>query len=262
MLSLVKPLNEMPPSVRAGALAVFTELDDTLTADGVVTPEAFAALWRAREAGLPVVLVTTRPAGWCDHLARLWPVAAVIGESGAFCFALRGRRMERIYASREDSAAERLASIEREVLERVPRAQVAADQAYREVDLAIDIAEEATPPLSDEEVEQILAVFAAQGAQARVGALHVNGWVGDEGATTMARRCSQTFLGRPLDPQHAIYLGASRASEPFFGAFPHACGVANVAACVAKLRSRPAYVTEAAGGAGFAELIDALLAAR
>ena len=258
----MKALNEMPPSVRAGAQAVFTDIDDTLTIDGRIPAEAFSALWRAKDAGLPVVLVTGRPAGWCDHLARMWPVAAVVGENGALCFSMQGQRMERVYAPREASAAERLAVIEREVLERVPRARIAADQAYREYDLAIDFAEEVSPPLEEAEIDKIVAIFAAQGAQAKVSSIHVNGWFGDYDKLSMCRRCSQTFFGRALDPQKAIYVGDSPNDEPMFAAFPHGVGVANVSDFVPRMRHLPAYITLGSGGAGFAELIDTLLAAR
>ena len=32
--------------------------------------------------GKLVIPITGRPAGWCDHIARMWPVDAVVGENG------------------------------------------------------------------------------------------------------------------------------------------------------------------------------------
>ena len=60
------------------------DLDDTVTTRGKLTAAAYAAMERLHAAGRIVVAVTGRPAGWCDHIARMWPVDAVVGENGAF----------------------------------------------------------------------------------------------------------------------------------------------------------------------------------
>ena len=62
---------------------LFTDLDGTLTTADTLAPATFSALAALAATGLPVVIVTGRPAGWADALARLWPVAAVIAENGA-----------------------------------------------------------------------------------------------------------------------------------------------------------------------------------
>jgi HAD superfamily hydrolase (TIGR01484 family) len=255
----VKPIHELPLAVRQEIQAVFTDIDDTITTDGRVPAVAFSALWRAYDAGLAVVLVTGRPAGWCDHFARMWPVAAVVGENGALCFASRAGRIERLYAERQEQAAERLRAIEHEVRERVPRARVASDQAYREYDLAIDFCEEVDPPLDDEQVDEIVAIYERHGATVKVSSIHVNGWFGDFDKLTMCRRASEAFLGAPLDPSRAVYVGDSPNDVPMFAAFPHGCGVANVRRMAARMETLPAYITEQEGGAGFAEVIATIL---
>jgi len=52
---------------------LFTDIDDTISTEGKITQQAYDALWRADDAGLVIVPVTGRPAGWCDHIARMWP---------------------------------------------------------------------------------------------------------------------------------------------------------------------------------------------
>ena len=79
-----RPLAEMPDHVRCAVRGIFTDIDDTLTSHGKLTAEAYAALQRLHAAGQIVIPVTGRPAGWCDHIARIWPVDAVVGENGAF----------------------------------------------------------------------------------------------------------------------------------------------------------------------------------
>jgi HAD superfamily hydrolase (TIGR01484 family) len=79
----MRPLAEWSIESRAAVAGVFTDIDDTLTVDGRVGASAFRAMEQLREAGLLVVPVTGRPAGWCDMIARTWPVDAVVGENGA-----------------------------------------------------------------------------------------------------------------------------------------------------------------------------------
>ncbi len=78
-----RPLSDVPPDRLAGLRGVLFDIDDTLTSEGRLTAEAYGALERLHEAGLLTVPVTGRPAGWCDHIARMWPVDAVVGENGS-----------------------------------------------------------------------------------------------------------------------------------------------------------------------------------
>lgn len=82
----MQPIAELPRAARAGIRYVLTDIDDTLTSGGRLTAGAYGALERLAARGYQVVPVTGRPAGWCDLIARFWPVAAAIGENGAFYF--------------------------------------------------------------------------------------------------------------------------------------------------------------------------------
>jgi hypothetical protein len=275
----MRPLTEIPADVCRQLDIVFSDIDDTMTTAGRIPAAAFDALWRAHEAGLLVVPVTGRPAGWCDHLARMWPVAAVVGENGALAFRIEGAeadglreppsrgggrqpKMQRIFSPRRPDAAQKLDQIREQVLAEVPGCKVAADQAYREYDLAIDIAEE-VPRLDDEAIDRIVAIFEAHGAKAKVSSIHVNGWFGDHDKLSMCRRCAAELLGHgELTPERATFIGDSPNDVPMFRFFPHAVGVANVRRWTHRMAALPAYVTEAEGGEGFAEVIDTLLARR
>jgi HAD superfamily hydrolase (TIGR01484 family) len=262
------PLSEMPHGVRRAVCGVLCDIDDTLTTDGRLTAEAYAAMERLAESGLPVVPITGRPAGWCDHIARMWPVAAVVGENGAFYFRYdRGRRrMKRIHA--DDDAArtrgrERLAGIAREIVGQVPGCAIAADQAWRETDLAIDYCEDvARLPSSD--VQRIVALMQARGLTAKVSSIHVNGWFGTYDKLGMTKRMMREEFGVDLDAsrERYVFVGDSPNDAPMFGHFPHAIGVANIEDFAGRLSHEPRYVTRGRGGAGFRELADFLLAAR
>ena len=153
---------------RRAIRGVLTDIDDTLSTHGRLTADAYAALERLRAAGKLVIPITGRPAGWCDHIARMWPVDAVVGENGAFYMrydargaqarqALRRRRADARGANRA-----RLAGDRREDPRRGARRALASDQLYREADLAIDFRED-VPELPRAAVDRIVALMEAEG---------------------------------------------------------------------------------------------------
>src|SRR5204863_4593068 len=133
---------------------------------------------------------TGRPAGWCDHIARMWPVDAVVGENGAFYFFMAGGRLEKRYHDeapvRRDKRV-RLEAIAARVLAAVPGCALASDQAYRETDLAVDYRED-VPALPLETAERIAVLMREAGLTAKVSSIHVNGWFGDYDKLAMSRR--------------------------------------------------------------------------
>ena len=261
-----RPLRECAESVRARCRGVFTDIDDTLTTNGQLHAGAYRALERLHQAGLLVVPVTGRPAGWCDHIARMWPVDGVVGENGALYmrYDASRRRMLRVFAVEEAVRAEQRAQLDAlaaRILAEVPGTALASDQAYRACDLAIDYCED-VPPLAPEAVRRIVELFESAGATAKVSSIHVNGWFGAHDKLSMLKRfvleCHQVELERERD--HYVYLGDSPNDEPMFGFFPNAIGVSNVLPFLDDLAHRPRFVTAAAASAGFCEAVDWLLA--
>jgi len=262
------PLAEFPLIARRNIRGVLFDIDDTLTTDGRLTAPAYAAMEAMHCAGLLVVPVTGRPAGWCDHIARMWPVDAVVGENGAFYFRYdHGERaMHRRYAvdaTIRVANRARLDSIRDRIVAAVPGCAVAADQPYREADLAIDFCEDVArlPPAA---VDNIVALMQQEGLTAKASSIHVNGWFGGHDKLSMAKALMSERFGTDLDAQRRafVFVGDSPNDAPMFAFFPHAVGVANVRAFAGRLIAEPAYVTQAVSGAGFCELVDFLLAAR
>ena len=167
---------------------LFFDIDDTFTSHGQITSEAFNALWRAHDAGIACVAVTGRPAGWCDHIARMWPVAGVVGEKNgacAFWFDKKLRRLDTFTPQQRAQNRKRLAKLGTSILKKVPGTALASDQPYREYDLAIDFLRrrQALPKAS---VQKIVSLLEAAGATAKVSSIHVNGWFGNYGKKEMA----------------------------------------------------------------------------
>ena len=262
------PLSEFPVKERRGIRGVLCDIDDTLTTGGRLTADAYAAMERLQRAGLLVVPITGRPAGWCDHIARMWPVAAVVGENGAFYFRYdqAARKMLRRYVHDTTTRAaqrEQLQQIGANIVAKVPGAAIAADQAYRETDLAIDYCEDVAL-LARAAVDRIVALMRTHGLTAKVSSIHVNGWFGSYDKLGMTKRLMREEFGAELDRarEHYVFVGDSPNDAPMFDYFPHAVGVANIREFAGRLAHEPKYVTIAASGTGFCEVADILLAAR
>ena len=264
----LRPLAEMPLAARRQVRFVLCDIDDTLTLEGRLPACAYAALERLQRANLVVVPVTGRPAGWCDHIARMWPVDAVVGENGAFYFRYDDarRQMLREYWSDADRRGDqrcRLDEIADRICREVPGAAVAADQGFRHTDVAIDYRED-VDPLGADQVARIVAIFEAAGATTKVSSIHVNGWFGDHDKRKMVERLLRHVFGHDLgtDPAPVVFVGDSPNDAPLFAGLPNSVGVANVVEFADSLDPPPAWVTSRPGGHGFAELAEALLDAR
>jgi HAD superfamily hydrolase (TIGR01484 family) len=264
----MQPLVDFPHATRRTLRGVLCDIDDTLTTEGRLTAAAYAAMEQLQLAGLRVVPVTGRPAGWCDHIARMWPVDAVVGENGAFYFRYDRdhRKMQRRFV--DDAATrvrhrERLAQIGAEIVKAVPDAAIAADQLYRDADLAIDYCEDVAR-LPQNAVDKIVALMREFGLTAKVSSIHVNGWFGEHDKLTMTKIMMRESFGLELDAERDTwaFVGDSPNDAPMFKYFPHAIGVANIRDFDGRLPHAPAYVTEKRSGDGFHEVADFLLAAR
>ena len=264
------PLTACPRATLAAVKGVLTDIDETVSTDGRLTAEAYGALEALKKAGLLVIPVTGRPAGWCDHIARFWPVDAVVGENGAFWMwqdAKVGRLQTRFIQTDAQRAEgrRRLDTVKADVLREVPGTAIASDQPYRLADLAIDFCED-VPPLPRAAVDRIVAIFERHGASAKVSSIHVNGWFGAYDKLTTSRTMMRELFGVDLDTDgekaRYVFVGDSPNDSPMFGFFPNAVGVANVAAVADTMPYLPRWIAAARSGAGFVELARVLIDAR
>jgi HAD superfamily hydrolase (TIGR01484 family) len=242
-------LDELPASLLAGLKGVFVDIDDTLTTDGKLLATAYTALEQLQRAGVKVIPITGRPAGWCDHIGRMWPVDAVVGENGAFYFfydAAARKLRQRFMADAETRAdnALRLASVSARILAAVPGCAPASDQFCRAADIAIDFCED-VPPLPRASIDRIVALMVESGMTAKVSSIHVNGWFGKYDKLTMARLLMRERYGIDLDSvrNDYVFVGDSPNDEPMFRYFPTSVGVANVLDFADDLTHAPAFVT-------------------
>jgi HAD superfamily hydrolase (TIGR01484 family) len=267
----MKPIAEMTAAEAAGLRYILMDIDDTLTREGKLLASAYASLWKLKEAGLKVIPVTGRPAGWCDLIAREWPVDGVVGENGALAFweepSEGSGRLPSLKADYHPHAVRNdhpvLAKIKERALAEFPLLRTAKDQFARLYDLALDFAEE-EPVLPLTLAQRVRDIAVEEGAQAKVSSIHVNIWMGNYDKLSMAER----FLSRRFGWQSGggdrelVFAGDSPNDEPMFARFPLACAVANVRKYEKLIKHLPAFAASLDCGDGFAEIAETILAKR
>jgi HAD superfamily hydrolase (TIGR01484 family) len=263
----MQPLATWPAAARAGIVGVLTDIDDTLTTEGAVTPDVLEALSALARAGLHVIPITGRPVGWSEPFARQWPVDAIVAENGAVALTHRtaAQPLSKLYV--QDAAVRtanyaRMQQVAQRIVREVPGATISRDSGGRETDIAVDHSEFAHLPAAD--IDRVVALMRGEGMNATVSSIHVNGWYGDHNKLSGARWVVRELLGRELDVelQRWVYVGDSTNDVLMFEHFPHSIGVANIRRFEDQLAFKPRYVTQGERGAGFAEVTRAILAAR
>ncbi len=280
------PLTHWPIEDRRNLVGVFTDIDDTLTTHGAITPNALQALGELKAAGLHVIPITGRPIGWSEPLARgdvargiaPWPVDAIVAETGAVAVtrqnlkenslqpsSLLRKQLSKLY---QQDAATRAANysqmqeVARQVLRDVPGTQLSQDSAGRETDIAIDHSE--FTHLSPEKIAQVVQIIQGAGMTATVSSIHINGWFGGHNKLVGARWIVRELFGRDLDAElnHWAFVGDSTNDQVMFEHFPQSVGVANLRRFEAQLTHLPRYIAGGERGAGFAQVAAAILQAR
>ena len=247
-----------------GLVGVFTDIDDTLTTDGAITPDALQALAALRGAGLRVVPITGRPVGWSEPFARTWPVDAIVAENGAVALVHTPEQaLRKLY--QQDTATRvahfaRMQQVLTQIEHAIPGARRSRDSVGRETDIAIDHSE--FTHLPQHAMEEVVRTIQAAGMTATVSSIHINGWYGEHSKLTGARWIVSQLYGRDLHDEmdRWVYVGDSTNDQVMFEHFAHSVGVANIRRFEAQLTHPPRFITAGERGAGFAELTRHLLA--
>ena len=262
----MKPLQLWPAEARRQVIGVFTDIDDTLTTEGVATGDALRAIASLRQAGLHVIPITGRPVGWSEPFAREWPVDAIVAENGAVALVHTAHgELRKIY--QQDEALRRanharMQQVAQRILDEVPGATLSRDSAGRETDIAIDHSESTLLPPAC--ISRVVKLMQEEGMNATVSSIHINGWLGDHNKLSGARWIVLELFGRQLDAEieRWVYVGDSTNDVLMFEHFPHSIGVANIRRFEAELTHPPVYITQGERGAGFSEVAQAILASR
>ena len=256
----MRPLAQWEPRQIIG---VFTDIDDTLTTDGAITPDALQALADLKAAGLLVVPITGRPVGWSQPFAAQWPVDAIVAENGAVALVhTDGQPLTKLYQHAATTRAANFARMQ-EVLSQIEQSITGAkrsqDSAGRETDIAIDHSEFTHLPQGA--IDQVVRTMQAAGMTATVSSIHINAWFGEHSKLSGARWIVQQLWGRDLDAEmnRWVYVGDSTNDQIMFEHFAHSVGVANIQRFATQLTHPPRFVTPSERGAGFAEMVSRVM---
>jgi HAD superfamily hydrolase (TIGR01484 family) len=265
----MRHINEITKEEAIDVKYILMDIDDTITKEGKLLVSSYTALWRCKEEGIRVIPVTGRPAGWCDLIAREWPVDGVVGENGALAFweEPQENKLPVLRAEYHPNAIRNnhpvLKRVRDRALAEIVNLRDAKDQFARLFDIALDFAEEEPVlPLSD--AEKVCVIASEEGAMAKVSSIHVNIWMGNYDKLSMTERFLVNRFGWEKDrgAREVVFVGDSPNDEPMFVRFPLACGVANVIKYGDLIKHHPAFVASKECGDGFSEIVDVILKRR
>ncbi len=265
----MKKFLDATPEELSKIRGVCLDIDDTLSTQGKLTASSYESLWRLKEHGLKVVPITGRPAGWCDHFARFWPVDAVVGENGAFTFYMENQKRMRVNTpggeADETKRKAQLTRLSEKIRAQISKATFASDQNYREYDLAIDFCED-VPRWSSAEIDLLLKICETEKAHAKISSIHVNTWFGDYDKYSGFMHWLQTVAAKKdasvLNTDQWVFIGDSPNDEPMFKQFKNSVAVANLKPFVDKIKHHPRWITSRESGEGFSEFASHLIASK
>lgn len=234
---------------------VITDVDDTITRRGKLTPEALKALWDLKLAGKTIVLLTGGSAGWADCYIRQWPVDTVIAESGAV---MMGHAPDGsiVYTVNPLIKQPEVNEKKQKLMKATAGLALSSDQYARLFDIAYDKAR-----LSPEEIRILKNTIKLSGAYYAESSIHVNVWFAPYDKRSALEHFMKSLYN--VDSQelrkHSVYLGDSYNDQPMFDYIPLSVGMHFIEDHRDEFQHLPLYITKGEGGVGFAEFANELL---
>ncbi|MCP4135803.1 MAG: HAD-IIB family hydrolase [bacterium] len=250
---------EAPPELLDDIKIIFSDFDGTLTENGMISGEVYNKLWSLHTAGYNIIITTGRSAGWCDMIARTWPVSGVVGENGAF-FMWRNNNKVDILRFDDECIEFKRNTLLNCLKEKYPWVITASDQPYRIHDIAINISEDDIHS-DQQEINDIRETFDRWGYTSKISSIHISGWNGNFNKYSTLEKVSKSVFhwSREYLQKHSLFIGDSPNDEKLFRYLPNTVGVANILDFKSQLAYFPAFVSSEAEGKGFIRVADKLL---
>ncbi|MFL2940703.1 MAG: HAD family hydrolase [Candidatus Poseidoniales archaeon] len=256
----MKPLSEINKKRLEKIKVLMFDLDGTFISNDTLKSSTYRCLEKLKDNQIKTVVVTGRPAGWCDLIARWWPVNSVIGENGALSYSMLDGTMDRQFFDNTvnlKKSKEFLDFLFDEIKANFGDIHLASDQSFRQWDLALDISEENN--LSLKKVREIYDFCISKGANAAISNIHLNIWYGNYTKCDMALKILHNWN---IKIDECVYVGDSPNDSPMFKKFPFSVGVKSVLRYSDFMQDYPSYVTERDGNQGFEDLVDSILSTK
>lgn len=256
----MKPLSELKEKYLRKIKILMFDLDGTFISNDSLKSSTYRYLEKLRDIKIKTVVVTGRPAGWCDLIARWWPVSSVIGENGALSYSMLNGKMNRQFFDNSyslEESKELLDSLLNDIKAEFGEINLAADQPFRQWDLALDISEENS--LSPNKVRKIYDFCISRGANAAISNIHLNIWYGGYTKCDMALKILDNWN---VEINECVYIGDSPNDSPMFKKFPLSVGVKSVLDYSDFMKDYPSYVTGRDGNQGFEDLVNSILSTK
>jgi HAD superfamily hydrolase (TIGR01484 family) len=246
----MQPLAALERSEALALRGLLFDLDDTFIDEGKITEAAYSSLFRLREAGLELYIVTGRPLGWVRLFSRVFPVDGGVAENGG-ALVVNGRLLEvtpPLERARRRAELDALVSLMRETF---PDIEPVRDPSERLSDFTFDIGEEALVDAA--RVREAAAFAREKGATVFVSSVHLH--VGFDPVDKASGAVALLRALHDVDATGALaryaFIGDSENDAACFAAFRTSIGVANLRG---RPTLRPRFVTRGVRSAGFAEM--------
>jgi HAD superfamily hydrolase (TIGR01484 family) len=255
-----RPLSEAHAALKKITL-VASDIDGTLTSHGRLSGNIFASFHALRKAGIRVVLITGRSAGWVNGLASLLPIDGAIAENGGIFFPpgenSPGRELIPLKGTRAEHK-DALQHMFRILHKEFPHITAAPDNAYRITDFTFSVG-----GLSGSDLLRMKHLCSEKNWGFCYSNVHCH--------IMQKHQDKASALLNILQNEHTLYantlevltIGDSPNDESLFNTalFPCSVGVANIRQYKTALKHHPVFVTTAEESDGFCEMATALLKA-
>ncbi|NUN67340.1 HAD family phosphatase (plasmid) [Pseudanabaena biceps] len=234
---------------------IASDVDGTLTDNGKFSSDFIFTLLALQSAGIKVLLVTGRSAGWVSALVNYLPVVGATAENGEVFLQADGQQDLLFSVPNLSRHRILLENTFHHVKQLFPNLRPSADNQFRITDWTFDV-----DNLSADDIQAISTQcdlmgwsFTYSNVQCHIKPLHQNK------ATGLLSVLKKYFP--ELNSQQVLTIGDSPNDKAMFNPdpFPISVGVANVRHYQNKMLHLPKYLTQASEFAGFAELAKLLL---
>ena len=249
------PLSPLNQSTLSNIRLIASDVDGTLTHNGKFSTNFISTLLDLQSAGIKVLLVTGRSAGWVSALVNYLPVAGAIAENGGLFLQPNGQ--QDLLSSIPNISRHRilLENTFHQIKQLFPNLQTSTDNHFRITDWTFDVNDLSANDIQaiSSQCQQMGWSFTYSNVQCHIKPPH------QDKATGLDAVLNNHFP--ELNSQQVLTIGDSPNDEAMFNPakFPISVGVANVRHYQDKMLHLPKYMTHASEFAGFQELAQLLL---